>query len=240
MRGLALLVLTMVAVTARGQGYGSPLRQAYYLDDPANSVCSDDRQHCSIVECEDVRTHSGCACLLVFPNGARQPLSPGQCRAASKELPHLPASHFKTLPVVQPNAECRWHSKEGTSPTECRYQCSETSGVAKLALPSGMARCPGEDGAVLQWGRIQGVVTNPAVSTANRTTPAPSAGPAKEAAGKDKDRCGTCVCFYRGFGKNPVGQKATREQCRQECTRYPDRLADGMKCTGDKEVEWWN
>jgi len=239
-------VLALWAASARGGEYGSPLRQTYYVDDPANSVCSGSGRHCSIIECADVRTGAGCMCQLVFPNGARQPLSREQCRAASEELPHLPATHFQTLSVVQPNAECRWHSKEGTSPTECRYRCAEALSVAKFKLPSGTVNCPGEDGAVLQWGQIQGVVTDPAGSADKRTTPvkvpAPAIEPAKEAAGKDKDKCGSCACFYRGFGPDFPGQRATRKDCKDYCTntKHGRRPADGMKCTGDKAIEWWN
>src|SRR5262245_25522809 len=124
-----MLVLALLTAPAHGGEYGNPLRHTYYVDDPANSVCSGAGRHCSIIECDDVRTGAGCACLLVFPNGARQPLSVEQCRAASQELPHLPASHFGTLPVVQPNAGCRWHSKEAVTPTECRYRCEGTLSV---------------------------------------------------------------------------------------------------------------
>jgi len=238
-------VLALLAASAHGGEYGSPLRQTYYVDDPANSVCSGSGRHCSIIECADVRTGAGCMCQLVFPNGARQPLSREQCRAASEELPHLPATHFQTLSVVQPNAECRWHSKEGTSPTECRYRCAEALSVAKFKLPSGTVNCPGEDGAVLQWGQIQGVVTDPAGSADKRTTtlkaPAPATEPAKEAA-SGRDKCGSCLCYYRGTGPETGNQQPTRDACRKHCTR-PDLghiPSNGMKCTGDKAVEWWN
>lgn len=159
----------------------------------------------------------------------RQPLSPEQCRAASTELPHLPSNYFKPLPVVQPTAECRWHSKNETSPTECRYRCAGTLSVAKLTLPSGMVRCPGEDGVVLQWRQIHGVVTEPGGGAIQRTPP--TAEPAKEAAGKarpkDEDGCGSCFCIGAA---GSLGQRKTHGDCRRDCRAlgaYRYKCGDG-------------
>jgi hypothetical protein len=64
--------------------------------------------------------------------------------------------------------------------------------------------------------------------------------PMKEAGGRD--RCGSCVCFYRGFGPEATSQKATRADCKKYCQSDENghRPANGMRCTGDKAVEWWN
>lgn len=67
--------------------------------------------------------------------------------------------------------------------------------------------------------------------------PQQSAQPAKKP--KDSDKCGTCVCYYRGRGKNPLGQKPTRRLCKESCEQTIPP-AGGMTCTGDKAVEWWN
>jgi len=63
--------------------------------------------------------------------------------------------------------------------------------------------------------------------------------PAKK---KATDRCGTCVCMYKGFGPEGAGQKATRAGCKKYCesTEFGHLPANGMTCTGYKAVEWWN
>jgi hypothetical protein len=68
--------------------------------------------------------------------------------------------------------------------------------------------------------------------------PKKSSEPAREAAGRDK--CGTCVCWYRGVGPKPLGQRPTRAVCREECKEDKANPANGMTCTGDKAIEWWN
>jgi hypothetical protein len=243
MRASLVLAFALSAATARGQGYGSQLFKVYYVENPADSICSGaPHAICSIVQCDAMWS---CSCLRVLPNGLRQPLTAEQCQAASRGLPHLPPEHFSP-PVIPPEAECRWRSKSESLPAECRYSCSGMVVVAKITLPPGMVRCPGEQGAALQWGQIRGVVTDPAPATATPKAPAAAAvpaaspEPAKEVSGKDT--CGSCVCFYRGSGPEPGGYQATRQLCRKYCKRtdHGHPPADGMRCTGDKAVQWWN
>lgn len=231
-RAFSILALILLATSARGQGYGSPLRRTYYVDDPAKSVCSDHGQPCSIVVCE---AEQNCMCPLALPNGAKQPLSAEQCRAASLELPHLPSSYFEPPPVVPPNAECQWHSKAAVPLTECRYRCSGTLSIAKLTLPSGMVRCPGEDGAAMRWGQIRGVVTDPARNIARQANPARVPGPAAESAREaarrgrptDGDHCGSCYCIGAA---GSLGQRKSHGDCRRDCRAlgaYRYKCGDG-------------
>jgi hypothetical protein len=62
------------------------------------------------------------------------------------------------------------------------------------------------------------------------------------------DWCGSCVCFGKGKGNDPLGSNRkvgegggyvpyTRALCWQDC-KEPPRGYTGYKCTGDKAVTW--
>lgn len=209
-----MLLLVTVALPARGQGYGSslnPLRRTYYIDDPANSICAGPQQSCSIIECD---VGWSCVCVLAFPNGAKQPLSAEQCRAASRELPRLPPDYFKARPAVTPDAECRWRSKGDASPVDCRYGCQGASDVVKITLPSGMVRCPGEDGAALRWGQIHGVVIDPANSMVKREAPTKAPAPVSIEARLPPNDSEECT----RIGEEGTGSPERR--CHYKCGNY--------------------
>src|SRR4051812_9104231 len=64
------------------------------------------------------------------------------------------------------------------------------------------------------------------------------------------DWCGSCVCFGKGKGMDPLGSmrregegggfvEYTRALCQYDCDN-PKRGYTGFKCTGDKAITWYN
>ena len=139
-------------------------------------------------------------------------------------------------PLIQPDAQCRWHAKGEGPPVECRYQCEGTLTVVKLSLPTGMVRCPGEGGMNLRWSQIHGVVTDPASSPSVSKVPAALSQPLRDAHGDDQECINTGSGGVSGFPNKFV-------TCTYNCggTEHVIVLPSGVvRCPGadSPSVKW--
>jgi len=178
----------------------------------------------------------------------RAQLSAEQYELLSARLAQTEQAYVELTTLTGAGAEAAATASEVSAVTAARAGGQALLGSVAEALPvliffwPSTAHAPGmkEEKQEVHAAKAKLAKSVEELNAATRRVIDEQAAAAKVKKPKDSDKCGTCVCYYRGLGNNPLGQRPTRGDCRRDCLAPKDRPANGMTCTGDKAVEWWN